>query len=129
MAHVVVDGSELVVSLDGADKLWAFRGHLAIPLSHVAGIRHDPDEVRATEWTGVKAYGARIPDRMAVGSFHQSGDWVFWDVHDPDRTVIVELHDEHYARLVVEVEDPEQVVEAVATALRSGSGSATPPAG
>jgi len=31
---------------------------------------------------------------------------VFWDVHDPDKAVGIELRDERYARLVIEVADP-----------------------
>lgn len=129
MARITVEGQDLVVGIEGTDKLWTFRSHLTVPLAHVARIRHDPDEVRATEWTGVKAGGARIPGHLAAGTFHQAGEWVFWDVHDPDSTVIVELHDERYGRLVVEVDDPGAVVAEVTASLSSGSGSATPPVG
>jgi hypothetical protein len=31
---------------------------------------------------------------------------VFWDVHDPEKTVVIHLKDERYARLVIEVDDP-----------------------
>ena len=129
MAHISVEGQDLVVGIEGTDKLWTFRSHLTVPLAHVARIRHDPAEVRASEWKGFKAAGARIPGHLAAGTFHQSGGWVFWDVHDPDSTVIVELHDERYSRLVVEVDDPGAVIARVEAALSSGSGSAAPPAG
>jgi hypothetical protein len=35
---------------------------------------------------------------------------VFYDVHDPARTVVLELDHEHYRKLVVEVEDPAAVI-------------------
>ena len=38
---------------------------------------------------------------------------VFWDVHDPAKAVVIELADEHYARLVVQVADPGATVALV----------------
>jgi hypothetical protein len=35
---------------------------------------------------------------------------VFWDVTDPDRTVIVSLNHERYEQLIIEVDDPPTVV-------------------
>ena len=43
---------------------------------------------------------------IAAGQVRQDGQWAFWDVHDPERAVIIDLADERYARLVVEVDDP-----------------------
>jgi hypothetical protein len=42
---------------------------------------------------------------------------VFWDVHDPEKTVVIRLKDERYARLVIEVEDPPATVAAIQEAL------------
>ena len=42
---------------------------------------------------------------------------MFWDVHDPEKTVVIRLKDERYARLVVEVEDPTATVAAIQEAL------------
>jgi hypothetical protein len=38
---------------------------------------------------------------------------VFWDVHDPQKTVVIQLRDERYARLVIEVEDPRATAAAI----------------
>jgi hypothetical protein len=43
---------------------------------------------------------------------------VFWDVHDPEKTVVIQLRDERYAQLVIEVEDP----HATAAAIQGQSG-------
>jgi hypothetical protein len=47
-----------------------------------------------------------VPEVITAGTFFQDGDRVFWDVHDPEKTVVIRLEDERYARLVIEVEDP-----------------------
>ena len=61
--------------------------------------------------------GARVPGVITAGSFRQEGDTVFWDVHDPEKAIIIELADERYARLVVEVEDPSATVALITRAL------------
>ena len=41
----------------------------------------------------------------------------FWDVRDPRRAIAIDLDDEQYDRLVIEVEDPVAIVEAVNAAV------------
>ena len=49
--------------------------------------------------------------------FYQDGKRFFWDVHDPEKTIVIDLHDERYNELVVEVDDPEAAVRLVHNAL------------
>jgi len=51
------------------------------------------------------------------------GEHAFWDVHDPDRTVVVELDHERFAKLVLEVEDPQGTAAAINAAVAGLSGS------
>jgi hypothetical protein len=61
--------------------------------------------------------GAHIPGVIAVGTFHQDGDRIFWDVHDPNKAVVIELQNEKYRRVVVEVSDPQAAVKTIEQAL------------
>jgi hypothetical protein len=58
-----------------------------------------------------------MPGVITAGTFYQEGERVFWDVHDPEKTVVIRLKDERYARLVIEVEDPPTTVAAIQEAL------------
>jgi hypothetical protein len=49
----------------------------------------------------------------------------FWDVHDPDRTVVIELDHERFARLVLEVEDPQATAAAINAAVAGRPGAGT----
>ena len=93
------------------DKLWALKSRLTIPLAHVRGATVDPGIV--SEDQGLKLGGSRIPGVIVAGTFVQDGERVFWDVHDKTKTVVIELHDETYGRLVVQVHDPRSAVELV----------------
>ncbi len=54
---------------------------------------------------------------LTAGTFYQDGKRVFWDVHNPEDTVVIELKDERYNQLIVEVADPNAAVELVKAAL------------
>jgi hypothetical protein len=111
MAHVHVDGDMLVVEIEGLDKLWALKSRLAIPLSNIRGATADPGMVNSPK--GIRAPGAHIPGVITAGTFHIDDERVFWDVHDPAKAVVIELADERYARLVIQVDDPRATVDLV----------------
>jgi len=115
MARVRIDGSDLVVVMEGLDKLWAFKGSLTIPLANVRGATADPGI--AADPKGVRAPGSHVPGVIVAGTFHQDGEKVFWDVRDASKAVVIELADEKYTRLVVQVEDPRATVALVENAV------------
>jgi len=65
--------------------------------------------------------GTDLPGVITAGRFIQGGQWSFWDVHDPDRSIAIYLHDEGYARLVIGVDGPAAASEAVRSAVGGGS--------
>lgn len=115
MAHVEIEGDRLVVVIRGLAKLWSLRSRFVIPLAHVQGATIDGGIVRDRK--GVRAPGTYIPRIITAGTFHQDGERVFWDVRRGDRAVVIQLRDEKYARLVVEVDDPRDTVALVERAL------------
>ncbi|MFI6108029.1 hypothetical protein [Streptomyces sp. NPDC051310] len=115
MAKVTVENRSLVVEVEGFDRLWALRSRLDIPLDHVRGATHDPGIAR--EPKGIRTGGTHLPGVITAGSFRQDGERVFWDVKNPAGAVVIELADERYARLVVEVDDPRAVVASIERAL------------
>ncbi|MEV0535554.1 hypothetical protein [Kitasatospora sp. NPDC050463] len=108
MANVSIDGDNLIVEIEGLDKLWALKSRLVIPLANVRGATADPGISR--EAKGLRAPGTHFPGVITAGTFHIDGERVFWDVHDATKAVVIELADERYARLVVEVSDPRATV-------------------
>ena len=59
----------------------------------------------------------RVSRVITAGTFYQHGKRVFWDVHNPERTIVIDLKDERYNELIVEVEDPNFAVDLVKAAL------------
>jgi hypothetical protein len=116
MVVVTVDGDRVRFEVQGWDKLWALTSRLEIPLAHIRSVRQDPEPARGW-WHGLKMPGTQIPGVLTAGTFYQSDGAVFFDVHDPDRTLVLELDHEHYTRLVIEVEDPAATVSLLQSSL------------
>ncbi|GHH54424.1 hypothetical protein [Lentzea cavernae] len=115
MAVVSVQGQDLVVEMAGLDKLWALKSRLTIPLANVRGATVDPGILGDPK--GIRAPGTHVPKVITAGTFHHEGEKVFWAVRDAQKAVVVELADENYTRLVVEVDDPRAVVAMVEKAM------------
>jgi hypothetical protein len=62
--------------------------------------------------------GTNIPGVITAGTFYQDGMRVFWDVHNPENTIVIELRDDRFDELIVEVADPRAAVALVEAALR-----------
>ena len=116
MAEVELAENTLIVHVRGMDRLWALKSRLEIPLNHVVGAEVDPQVAQG--WRkDIRASGTHVPGVIAAGTFYQDGERVFWDVHHPEKTVVIRLRDERYARLVIEVDDPRAAATAIQGAL------------
>ncbi len=116
MVTVTIEGLSAVFEVEGLDKLWALRSRLEIPLAHIESIDADPSVARGW-WHGLKLGGTSMPGVITAGTFYQHGELVFWDVHDPEQTIVVALRDERYKKLVVEVANPAITVEQLRGAI------------
>lgn len=116
MVEVTVKGDRLKLQVRGLDRLWAMRSRLDLPLASVRAVRVDPLVARGL-WKGVSAPGTHIPGLIIAGTFYQDDKRIFWDVHDPSKTVVIELVGQRYDQLIIEVQDPEDVVKMLESAM------------
>lgn len=106
MVEIKIEGPMAVFTVKGWHKLWALHSRLEIPLAHICDVHTDASP-KMGWFQGLKVAGADIPNVFRAGTFYQDGGWVFWDVRHPDKVIVVELQDEHFKKLVIEVGDPE----------------------
>jgi len=112
MATLETTETDLIVEIEGADKLWALRSRLTIPLAHVTGAARAEEEAR--EWLhGLRIGGTHIPGVISAGNFISHGERVFWDVHTPENAIAIQLRDERIGHLVIEVSDPDGAIATV----------------
>jgi hypothetical protein len=120
MVQVSIHNDRVRFEVEGWDKLWALKSQLEIPAAHIRAVRADPEPARGW-WHGRRRPGTQVPGILTAGSFYQSGGFVFFDVHDPERTVVIDLDHEHYQRLVIEVADPAEVVQRLRSVITTAS--------
>lgn len=116
MVDLSIADGKLTLHVRGADKLWSFKSSLEIPLVHIAGVRADAEVARGW-YHGIKMPGTNVPGIITAGTFYQDGKRVLWDVHHPEKTIVIDLHDERFNQLVVEVANPEEAVTLIQNAL------------
>lgn len=108
MVKITLEGSDVAFDIEGLHKLWSFKNRLKIPRGHVRGARRDASVFHESK--GWRAPGTNIPGLFTAGTFHLHGNRIFWDVRHPAKAIVVELHDEQYKELIIEVEDPDAAV-------------------
>ena len=119
MVEIKIEGDKAVFEVEGWDKLWSFKSRLEIPPAHIKGAHADPNP--AMGWfDGLKILGTGIPHIFKAGTFYQEGDYVFWDVRHPEKTIVIELDHEHFAKLIIEVADPNAAVALINKAISRG---------
>jgi hypothetical protein len=120
MVQLRVESGKLVMHVLGADQLWALKSTLEIPVAHISGARAD-SSVAHGWWKGLRLPGTNIPGVITAGTFYQHGKRIFWDVHNPDKTIVIALHDDRYDELIVEVSEPAEAVHMIQSACSSAA--------
>jgi hypothetical protein len=122
MTRVEIASEWLNVEILGWHKIWAFKSRIKVQLDHVTGIRRLADD---EGWLagGLRMPGTCLPGVIKAGSYYRqskrkTGEWSFWDVGRMENALVIELRDEKYARLVLEVKDPEATLEMLQNRVR-----------
>ena len=118
MADVEITDAELVVQVQGFDRVFALKSEIRVPLEHVIGAESG-QEVAGNWFHGIRAPGTSVPGVIVAGTFYWHGDCAFYDVHHPEKAVAITLRDEKYQRLVVEVDDPARVIQTINAAVHT----------
>jgi hypothetical protein len=109
MVIVNANPETIVFEIQGWHKLWALKSRLKIPRAHIQKAHADPAALKGW-WHGWRCPGTQIPGLITAGTFIKKGRRVFWDVSNPSNAIIVELQDEAYDKLIIEVGNPARVI-------------------
>lgn len=115
MNAVSIVGARLVVRPRGLDRVWGFRRKIDVPLTHVRGATVDPEanrEARGLRGPGLAFFGKH------VGTFRRDSERTFWNVSTRGTAIVIELIDEHFARLILSVEDAADLVDSITNAAK-----------
>jgi hypothetical protein len=110
----VTPDDRLLVRPVGLIRLWALSSGVNVPVTSIVdvGVSERKGLVK-----GFRAPGTYLPGVMTAGTFRSRGEKDLWMVGRAKKVLVIELHDERYRHLVVQVEDPEAATEALRAAM------------
>ena len=114
MTTIELTDAELIVHVRGLDKVLSFKSEIRVPLAHVEGVAPASEEVAVAK--GLRAPGISIPG-LTAGTFYGADGRAFWDVHDPDKAIVIYLQHDTFTKLIVEVDDPDAVIRDIMRAV------------
>ncbi len=109
MVTIEKKDNNFIFKIQGLHKLWAFRSKLTIPVENV--IKAYPNEKSLNWFMGLRMPGTHIPGLITAGTYYVKGGTIFCDVSDHKKSIAVELQDEFYKSLIIEVEDPQSAID------------------
>ena len=108
MVTIEKNGSSFVFEIKGMHKLWALKSQLVIPAEHIITAYKNTKNLN---WLGLRMPGTQIPGLIAAGTFLADEGDIFCDVVNKENAIMIELKDERYTKLIIEVENPEAAIE------------------
>jgi hypothetical protein len=117
VAELVIDDDTVTIRMSPAEKAESLHRDLTVPRSAITGVRvasSGMDEVH-----GFKLVGSGIPGVMMVGSFKSGAGSTFAVCHRNGPAIVIDLTGEHYDRIVLTVDNPEQVASQLAIGAQS----------
>ena len=115
MVGVRISGDIATFEVLGAHWIWALRVRVTVRLGNIRAVRHDPT-VKLGWWEGWRMPGTHVPGLIIAGTYYKDGQKRFWDVTNPRKTIVVDLENEEFDRIIVDVEDPQEVVDRIEAA-------------
>lgn len=107
MAKLIVSGDMVTVSLTAMEKVETLKGDISFPRAAVITASAVPSGM--AELHGMRV-GTGLPGVIAAGTWHYNGQVTFAVCHGNGPAVVLELASQQYQRIVLTVDDPQQVL-------------------
>jgi hypothetical protein len=114
---VTIEDGNLVFELHGVDEFLSIKRSISVPLQHVVSV--STERVPWQPFKQMRVAGTSLPGVIKDGRFLSSDGMMFFEMHDPDKCVTVNLDHERYRKIVFEVEDKESTAKQINDALKS----------
>jgi len=109
MITITKQDNNFIFEVRGMHKLWAFKNQITIPAENITKVHQNLDSIKG--WKGWRSPGTSVASLLTAGTFIKEDKKIFWDVSNMENCIIVELKDEEYNQLIIEVENPKEAIE------------------
>lgn len=108
MVKVTATDEHFIFNVQGMHKLWSFKDTIKVPKEHIVKAHNDRRAIPL--WKGLRMPGTFVPFVITAGTYYKRGTKNFWDIVKERNAIVVELKDEKYRNLFIEVENPEETL-------------------
>ena len=108
MVSVSLQNDTVLFEVMGFHKYLALKSSLQFPRSEIISVHKD---CPSPPYSAVKKVGSLVPGLITAGTFYHDGRRTFWDVRNRNNAIVVTLANSHYDQLVIEVENPDVVIQ------------------
>ncbi len=115
MVTVLKKTEKIIFDLSGFSTSMVFKNRISVPIKNIRSAYQNAKYLET--WEGMKAPGKVIPDMLKAGTFQKNKMQYFWAVKDLKNTIIVDLINESYEQLILEVENPEECMDLINAAI------------
>lgn len=112
---IKIENGNLEFEIHGIDEFLSIKRTITIPLEHVVSV--STERVPWQPFKQMKIAGTRLPGVVKDGRFLSSEGLMFFEMHDPDKCITVNLDHETYKKIVFEVEDKDAAAKMINDAL------------
>lgn len=109
MVTITKQDGDFIFKIKGLHQLWALKSELKIPADHITDAY--PNKQNLNWMLALRMPGTHIPGLITAGTYIVKDGTIFCDVVNHSKSIAVELHDEYYKKLIIEVEDPQSAIE------------------
>lgn len=109
MVTLKKENTNYIFEIKGLRKLWAMKSSLTIPASHIKSAYLNSEKMSNHIERSFPT--SNVSGIIASGSYTVEDGVIFCDVVDRTKSIVVELEDEEYKKLIIEVENPEEAIK------------------
>lgn len=110
MVKIDVANDQVTINVLGLHKLWTLKSRINLARKNIKSVKIVDRSVKAPLW---RIPGVYVPWLITAGTYRGTGRKEFWDTTLSDKRVSIDLANESYTRIVVEVEDPEETLKEI----------------
>jgi len=126
MPQLELTDRDLIIRMGKWEQMMALSRDLRVPLTQVSSIIQDDDYGGSSGFKlGLRLPGTHIPFVVAAGTFIKAGDRQFVFTRRKLHTIVIELADHEWTRLVIGVPDAHEAaarINAAVARLRTNAG-------
>lgn len=92
----------------GSHKFWAFRSEIKVKYENIVSVKHT--QISWWSWVGWRVPGTSLPFVICAGTYLKNKEKHFWDVSNKSKVIEIEIKNEEFQKLFIEVENVEETI-------------------